>query len=188
MNFATLDWIPHGFESDERYRVFARQSVFSIVRLLFTLLHHTPSSSTGIKHAELLRYAQLVIGEETTTRPALFAMGVRSVSELVRMPANSFETVDKAAMDYDDRRMCCVCKTVCVFSAVACECNNSRVSCLRHEHLMCSCAKPKKFLLEWASSEEMRRMGERVAALTRCRTLGAAKKAISSDTIDLLNT
>lgn len=110
-----------------------------MVRLLFTLLQHTstPSKANG----ELLQFARKVLAEEKEARPYLFSIGVRSVAQVVRMPPNVFEVVDKAAMDYDDRRVCCVCKCVCVFSAVACECNNSRVACTRHEQYMCKCPK-----------------------------------------------
>ena len=40
VNFATYDWLASGGEAEERYRTFARNSVFSHQRLLFTLLHH----------------------------------------------------------------------------------------------------------------------------------------------------
>ena len=40
VNFATYDWLSMGGEAEERYRTFARNSVFSHQRLLFTLLHH----------------------------------------------------------------------------------------------------------------------------------------------------
>jgi JmjC domain, hydroxylase len=40
VNFATYDWLSSGSEADERYRTFARNSVFSHQRLLFTLLNH----------------------------------------------------------------------------------------------------------------------------------------------------
>ena len=110
-----------------------------MVRLIFTLLHHT--STASIKNVELLKAAKSVLEEELRLRPQQLANGIRSVAHIVRMPANNFQVIDKSAMDYDDRRICCVCKCICVFSAVACECNNSRVSCLRHEAFMCKCAK-----------------------------------------------
>jgi hypothetical protein len=40
VNFATYDWLKFGVEAEERYRLVARNSVFSHQRLLFTLLHH----------------------------------------------------------------------------------------------------------------------------------------------------
>ena len=40
VNFATYDWLSSGGEAEERYRTFARNSVFSHQRLLFTLFHH----------------------------------------------------------------------------------------------------------------------------------------------------
>lgn len=51
------------------------------------------------------------------------------------------------AANYDDMRCCCMCKHICIFSAVACECDKTKVSCTRHFNLMCRCPKDKKFLL-----------------------------------------
>jgi histone demethylase JARID1 len=133
------EWIPYGVDADERYRMFGRLSVFSMARLLFTLLHYVTAPS--IKNAELVKAARTVLEEEVQARPHLISLGVRSVASIVKMPGNNFTVIDKAAMDYDDRRVCCVCKCVCIFSAVACECNNSRVACIRHESYMCKCAK-----------------------------------------------
>ncbi len=44
-------------------------------------------------------------------------------------------------------RLCCICRQTCVFTAVACECDKNRVSCVRHYNFMCRCAKDKKFML-----------------------------------------
>ena len=46
VNFATYDWLSSGGEAEERYRTFARNSVFSHQRLLFTLLHHKADVAT----------------------------------------------------------------------------------------------------------------------------------------------
>lgn len=37
VNFSSFDWLPYGVESVLRYRTYARESVFSYTRLLFTL-------------------------------------------------------------------------------------------------------------------------------------------------------
>jgi hypothetical protein len=76
----------------------------------------------------------------------------------VRLPANDFSRVDTRAADYDDRRSCDVCKAVCVFSAVGCECCNARVACLRHYTGMCHCPHERKYMLLWASDKELYRM------------------------------
>ena len=174
MNFATPEWIPFGVESDERYRLIGRASVFSMVRLLFTILHYT--ASTSVKNIQLLKYTKAILDEELTARPRLVSIGIRSVSHIVKMPSNSFEIVDKVAMDYDDRRICCVCKCVCVFSAIACECNNSRVACTRHEQYMCKCAKTKKFLLEWASDDELKVLKSKIDSLARYKAYTREKQ------------
>ncbi|RYH13099.1 hypothetical protein EON65_36495 [archaeon] len=50
-------------------------------------------------------------------------------------------------MDYDDKRCCSVCKQVCIFSAVACECSNVKVVCPYHYERLCKCGKDKKFII-----------------------------------------
>lgn len=72
--------------------------------------------------------------------------------------------------------MCLLCKQVCVFSAIACECSAKDVSCIRHYHLLCRCGKnvqgdqlrkdknPKaptinrRFLISWASINDLQRL------------------------------
>ena len=119
--------------------MFGRTAALSFVRLIFTLL--STQSSSSCPSQELLQTACSILEEELTLRPQVFSAGVRSMSHLVQMPKNSFSIVDKAAMDYDDKRVCHVCKCVCVFSAVVCECSYTRVACIRHESLMCKCSK-----------------------------------------------
>lgn len=71
MNFATMDWLPVGSkalsntlsascdllidEALERYRMFARESVFSTQRLLFTVLKYKSEF-----HHDRKKYASLV--------------------------------------------------------------------------------------------------------------------------------
>jgi JmjC domain, hydroxylase len=66
VNFATYDWLSSGWEAEERYRTFARNSVFSHQRLLFTLLHHKADVATQYqaKYVTLLspiRYSFLFV-------------------------------------------------------------------------------------------------------------------------------
>lgn len=139
VNFATSDWLQHGHTAYERYRMFGRTAALSFVRLIFTLLEAQSASSSP--SPELVKIACSILEEELTLRPQVFSTGVRSMSHLVQMPKNSFSVVDKTVMDYDDKRVCHVCKCVCVFSAVVCECSFTRVACIRHESLMCKCAR-----------------------------------------------
>ena len=48
-------------------------------------------------------------------------------------------------------RSCHICKQACIFTAIGCECDRSKVGCLRHFPYMCKCAIEKKFLLGKAS-------------------------------------
>jgi hypothetical protein len=68
----------------------------------------------------------------------LFLHGYAWLNGLVLLPQ---------ASEFDDMRQCFGCKAICVFSAVACECDKSRVSCMRHFPTMCKCPAHKKFML-----------------------------------------
>lgn len=124
--------------------------------------------SWSVDHSYWIRVCLFVvpIAEEVN----LCFSGVRDLSTVVNLPANDFRVIDSAvscycascvlwgdssvqAVDYDDMRTCCMCKNICVFSAVACECNKTNVSCTRHYNMMCKCPKEKKFLLgKWNRS------------------------------------
>lgn len=89
---------------------------------------------------------------------------MRDLSDMLRLPANNFNTIDTKSADYDDRRMCELCKGVGVFSAVACECSNVKVSCLRHYHALCRCPHSRKYMLQWASDGDLYLLRRRIEA------------------------
>src|SRR3546814_9823339 len=88
-------------------------------------------------------------------RHAKINTGVRDLSDMLKLPANSFDTINTKSADYDDRRMCDLCKGVGVFSAVACECSSVKVSCLRHYHALCKCPHSGKYMLQWATDRDL---------------------------------
>jgi hypothetical protein len=84
--------------------------------------------------SEMLR----VVNENLSMRSTIYAqgnamwlsvcdvVGVRDISKLCQLPRNNFQYIDKSSADYDDLRVCHVCNHFCIFTAVACECNQSR--------------------------------------------------------------
>jgi hypothetical protein len=170
VNFATPDWITYGADANERYRQFSRPAVFSHDRLAFTLANHVEDMSLRCCE-NLVDELRRITDEEIRLRSKLLDMGVRDVSDQIQLPRNRLDQLDEQSADYDDKRLCCHCKHVCFFSAVACECSHSRVSCLRHSHLMCKCRNEHMYLMVWCSEIEMTRTLERVetvcAALKR---------------------
>ena len=155
VNFATHDWIAHGSEANERYRSFARPAVFSHDRLTFTMGNHLKNQKCYRTCKLLLDELERVVAEELRLRRVLMSEGVRDVANLVTLPANRLDQLDEVSADYDDKRLCHACKHVCFFSAVACECSQSKVSCLRHSHYMCRCTKNRRYLLIWSDEKEM---------------------------------
>ena len=97
-----------------------------------------------------------VLDEEIESRLHIFSTGVRDISTKVKLPPNSFESIDTLASEYDDLRGCHICKHICVFSAVACECDKAKVACVRHFAVGCQCAKDRKYMLEWASTDDLK--------------------------------
>jgi len=155
VNFATHDWIAHGSAASERYRSFARPAVFSHDRLTFTMANHLKDQKSYRTCKLLLAELDRIVEEELRLRRELVSDGVRDVSEMVALPPNCLDQLDEESADYDDKRLCHGCKHVCFFSAVACECSQSKVSCLRHSHYMCRCAKDRRYLLIWSGEKEM---------------------------------
>lgn len=103
-----------------------------------------------------------LMGEELLLRTKLIRSGVRDVSQDVDLPPNRFDQLDEESADYDDKRLCHSCKHICFFSAVACECSESKVSCLRHSHYMCRCVVKRRYLLVWTTEQEMKETISRV--------------------------
>mmetsp|Transcript_29081 Transcript_29081/g.65358 ORF Transcript_29081/g.65358 Transcript_29081/m.65358 type:complete len:275 (-) Transcript_29081:529-1353(-) len=164
VNFASHDWLLRGSEAEQRYRHFARESVFSHQRLLFTLLNHS-QDMTKVSLLNLSTEVVRVMDEELATRPYIYKRGVKNLSSQIQLPPNDFACIDEAASTFDDMRMCGGCKQVCVFSAVACKCDRERVACIRCFEKMCKCPMNDKFLLEWASDSELRAMREKALKL-----------------------
>ena len=156
VNFALHDWIPHAVDANERYRTFGRPSVFSHDRLMYTIANHTSELRTKeICNAVSMELRRLM-GEELLLRTKLIRSGIRDVSKEVQLPPNRLDQLDEMSADYDDKRLCHSCKHICFFSAVACECSESKVSCLRHSHYMCRCSVKRKYLLVWTTEQEMK--------------------------------
>mmetsp|Transcript_74336 Transcript_74336/g.111981 ORF Transcript_74336/g.111981 Transcript_74336/m.111981 type:complete len:648 (-) Transcript_74336:51-1994(-) len=155
VNFATHDWIAHGASANERYRSFARPAVFSHDRLTFTMAHHLEDQTSYKNCKALLDELERVVQEELQSRKKLIASGVRDVSKIISLPKNRLDQLDEESADYDDKRLCHACKHVCFFSAVACECSHSKVSCLRHSHYMCRCPTERRYLMVWSQEEEL---------------------------------
>lgn len=155
VNFSTHDWISYGADANERYRSFSRPAVFSHDRLTFTMANHLHDLTSYSSCKRLLEEVERVVEEEMRLRRKLSDSGVRDVSEVISLPKNDLEQLDEKSADYDDRRLCHACKHVCFFSAVACECSQSKVSCLRHSHYMCRCPPERKYFMIWSKEEEL---------------------------------
>ena len=174
-NTALHDWIPHAVDANERYRTFGRPSVFSHDRLMYTIANHIDELRTKeICNAVSMELRRLM-GEELLLRTKLIRSGIRDVSKDVNLPPNRLDQLDEESADYDDKRLCHSCKHICFFSAVACECSVSKVSCLRHSHYMCRCSVKRKYLLIWTTEQEMKdtissveKRGEEVEHASSC--------------------
>lgn len=191
VNFATHDWISHGSDANERYRSFARPAVFSHDRLSFTMAHHLSEQQNYKNCRSLLKELERVVEEELRLRKNLIDTGVRDVSDQIELPENALDQLDEDSAEYDDKRLCHACKHVCFFSAVACVCSQSKVSCLRHSHYMCRCPVERRYLMVWSKEKELTSTLERVRG--HCESLkpkGWEESGIddvaSSDALDSL--
>lgn len=182
VNFATHDWIAYGADANERYRSFGRPAVFSHDRLTFTMANHLQEQTSFSNCKLLLDELERVVSEEMRLRRALLESGVRDVSKLISLPANRLDQLDEKSASYDDKRLCHACKHICFFSAVACECSQSKVSCLRHSHYMCRCPTQRRYFMIWSTDDELKSTLERVRRhCQKLKTNGADSKSNASD-------
>lgn len=179
VNFATPDWISYGAEATERYRSFSRPAVFSHDRLTFTMANHLEDVKSYSTCRRILDELERVVEEELRLRKKLLSEGVRDVSDVISLPRNSLDQLDEKSASYDDRRLCHACKHVCFSSAVACQCSQSKVSCLRHSHYMCRCPTERKYFMLWTSNEELTSTLEKVRA--HCDLLKEAGDVVESE-------
>ena len=156
VNFATSDWISYGADANEKYRMNQRPAVFSHDRLVYTMANHCERDQLTYRTCKLLvNELQRIIDEELSLRTKLLNSGVRDVSSLIHLRPNRFDQLDEASANYDDQRTCHYCKYICYFTAVACQCSHSKVSCLRHSHFMCTCVHTSKYLMIWSTKHEL---------------------------------
>jgi C5HC2 zinc finger len=140
-----------------------RPAVFSHDRLVYTMANHCEREQVSYHTCKLLvNELQRIIDEELSLRSKLLSSGVRDVSSLIHLRPNRFDQLDEASANYDDQRTCHYCKYICYFTAVACQCSHSKVSCLRHSHFMCTCVNTSKYLMIWSTKNELLAMLDRV--------------------------
>ena len=171
--FTCSSWIAHGAQANEKYRSAARPAVFSHDRLTFTMANHLKEQRRYDTCILLVNEMERVIEEELRLRENLLKDGVRDVSNRISLPKNVLDKLDEESADYDDKRLCFDCKHICFFSCVACECSQSKVSCLRHSHFMCRCPTQRRYLMIWSTVEEMK------GTLKRVKKFAEALKNIS---------
>jgi len=121
------------------------------------MAHHLTEQKTYATCSLLAQELKRITDEETSLRRSLVESGVRDLSNKLRVPPNRLDQIDERSTDYDEKRLCHACKHICFFSCVACECSQSKVSCLRHSHFMCRCLPQRKYLMIWSSEEEMKK-------------------------------
>ncbi|KAG5186074.1 hypothetical protein JKP88DRAFT_348135 [Tribonema minus] len=160
VNFAMPDWVKFGHESNERYRLSSRASVFSYDRMAFMLAMYLPEHTLQSCKAVLTEVRRLR-DEELNLRAVLANDGVVDPGAGVRLHKFRLSVFDEISAQHDDRRMCHVCKHTCFMSAVVCACSQTRVACLRHWRGICDAGAPgphRAFFLLWLSADELNGM------------------------------
>ena len=177
VNFSPPLWLPAGREAIERYRKFARESVVSHDRLVLTLAHNLCSEWSIPSLKALLNDLTLIVKEEEFIRNELTRQGLRvDVVPTDKLLPNNLKEMDDASLDYDEKRACLSCKHVCFLSAVACECSEFKVACLREVALLCDCNMEERYLMAWHSISDLWGMVRRVDDYLKARQKEALKK------------
>jgi histone demethylase JARID1 len=170
VNFSPPLWLPLGREAMERYRRFARESVVSHDRLVLTLAHNLCPEWSIPSLQALLHDLTLIVKEEEFWRSQLTRQGLRvDIVPQSKLLPNNLKEMDDASLDYDEKRVCLSCKHVCFLSAVACECSESKVVCLREVPLLCKCRMDQRYLMAWHSISDLWDMVRRVEEYLKAR-------------------
>ncbi|EDV31945.1 uncharacterized protein Dana_GF14289 [Drosophila ananassae] len=166
VNFAPADWLKMGRECVNHYSMLRRFCVFSHDELVCKMALEPAKLTFGIATACYIDMAEMV-DTEKKLRKSLLEWGV------TRAERRAFELVS------DDERHCQECNTTCFLSAVACECNDKLIVCLRHYTVLCGCAPEKHTLIYRYTLDEMPLMLQKLKVkahsferwLSRCRDI-----------------
>ncbi|KAH8324886.1 hypothetical protein KR074_011199 [Drosophila pseudoananassae] len=166
VNFAPADWLKMGRECVNHYSMLRRFCVFSHDELVCKMALEPAKLTFGIATACYIDMAEMV-DTEKKLRKSLLEWGV------TRAERRAFELVS------DDERHCQECNTTCFLSAVACECNDKLIVCLRHYTVLCGCAPEKHTLIYRYTLDEMPLMLQKLKIkahsferwLSRCRDI-----------------
>jgi len=157
VNFSSFDWLPYGVESVDRYRRYARESVFSYTRLLFTIWQNRKDLTgqpNNLYH--LCKEITKAVEMELYVRQSSLEDGIKNLTAALDLNPNDFTIINKHNIDYDDARCCSVCKQCCIFSCVVCKCSQVKVSCVIDRHLSCKCPVIDKCLLIWGTDDYLK--------------------------------
>ena len=130
VNFAPVDWIPHGRSCLSRYRRRGgRPSVFNHEKLICDMARNAYTLSRP-EHCDMIvaELRNIIVDEES---------GLQLLKNLEI--TNKHRLENEALICDDDLRQCIVCQHTCYLSSVVCQCSSSNVSCLRCPHHMCDC-------------------------------------------------
>ncbi|BFF93464.1 lysine-specific demethylase lid [Drosophila madeirensis] len=174
VNFAPADWLKMGRECVNHYSMLRRFCVFSHDELVCKMALEPAKLTFGIATACYIDMAEMV-DTEKKLRKSLLEWGV------TRAERRAFELVN------DDERHCQECNTTCFLSAVACECNDKLIVCLRHYTVLCGCAPEKHTLIYRYTLDEMPLMLQKLKVkahsferwLSRCRDIVDAQTPTS---------
>lgn len=178
VNFGSPDWIQFGHESNERYRLYARPSVFSHDRMAFALSMYLPDHNVEGCRAVVTELRRLR-DEELDMRKHLLSLGIQDFSPSINLPQFKLEVIEASAAAYDDLRMCNECKHTCFMSAVSCtKCTTTKVVCLRHWRQLCRCPPSNLYFFFWMTADDINSIVER--AETHMATLKQKQTATAT--------
>jgi len=129
------------------------------------MAHNIRPNYRGDYLLNLVKDMDRIIRDEASLRDRAKQDGLRfGIVPKDRLQLNNLAFVDMEGLEYDEKRVCFACKDICFITAVACECSQELVSCLRHYHRMCKCHLEKRFVLIWHDIDELKELTRRVKA------------------------
>ncbi|KAK0580538.1 hypothetical protein LWI29_003063 [Acer saccharum] len=158
VNFAPIDWLPHGQNAVELYREKARRTLISHDKLLLEAAREAVRAQWEIT---LLKKntAENLSWDGFCGKDGILAKALKSrlKSESNRREylcsSSRSQRMDKN-FDVAVKRECCMCLYDLHLSAASCPCSANMYTCLNHVKQLCSCAWSEKiFLFRYEISE-----------------------------------
>ncbi|XP_059667390.1 lysine-specific demethylase JMJ18-like [Cornus florida] len=180
VNVAPVDWLKHGQSAVELYSEQRRKTSLSHDKLL---LGSAREAIRALWELSILKREKMgnLSWESFCGKDGMLTKAIKTRVQIEQQRMGNLPTLlqfQKMEKDFDVKteRECFLCFYDLHFSAACCKCSLNRFACLKHAHLICSCAPDNRFVLVRYTMDELNTLIEALEG-----NLNAVKAWVSED-------